>query len=151
MTATEWTWLVIGLIGVLIVGGLILWGFSYVAREQRRIRAERRPEYQSPRSNAGSGIQWGDREDVLPVSPSEERILWGAEQEPEPDWQRVAVSPIHDATSDDDGRAKCPICRLKLDETKEQIIVCPQCDTPYHQHCLAEMGYVCVNCGRKIA
>jgi DNA-directed RNA polymerase subunit RPC12/RpoP len=149
MTATEWTWLIAGVIGALIIGGLILWGFSYVAREQRRIRIDRRPDYESPRSTAGSKIQWGDRVDASPVSPSEERILWGAEQEP--DWQWVAASPINDADSDDDERVKCPICRLKLDEIKEQIVVCPQCNTPYHKHCLAEMNYKCSICGRKIA
>jgi hypothetical protein len=205
MTTTEWVWLIVGIISVLAIGGAVLWGVvSYIARQQREIRAQRRPEYQSPLP-AEPAIRWGDElgeeqlspplptqslplpaepltrwengplheEQPLPASsvqpvplPAEPIIRWGHtpryEGEVPPatqgadsiQWgeerEYTEVSPVGNEASIDEESVNCPICRQKVDETTNQIIKCPKCETLYHQHCLADMDRKCRICGLEL-
>ena len=149
MTATEWTWLIVGAVGVLVIGGLILWGLAYLAREQRRIKTQRRPEYHSPRSAAETGIRWGDETNVPAMLSEPHRIQWGTEQEQ--DWEWGTVAPTNSTESTDSNAIKCPICKHVINETSEHSFKCPGCGSLYHIDCWEFIERKCSMCSKKSA
>lgn len=155
MTMDGWVWLIVGIVGLLLVGGAYL-----IVRDWHESKTQRgQQEYQSPEPlpptptpslpPAESRIQWGEQlpYQETPLPSGLERIQWGNVQNQE----RIELSPIIGASQTDDESVKCPICRLEIEETTEQVIKCPGCESMYHQNCLAEMDSVCRNCGKELS
>jgi hypothetical protein len=148
VTSTE-SWLIVGVILLIVIGSGVLWFTYQLWRDQQRIRRERGPGL--PPSTAEALlppseplIRWGDisqYEEAPPAPPEPDRIRWGEE------WEWIEASPGDSQDdSDDSVSRKCPICRQPVSESQDDAFVCPECQTVYHQKCWQDFHEICLIC-----
>ena len=151
MTTTE-TWLIIGVIALIVIVPGLLWGAYHLSRQQRRTSTLRQqsldghpPETtvsSQPRNwenPAQPQIRWGDdlASEPWQQTPSMLAIRWGSDDE-------QIEEPISPDPSDCADPRKCPLCRNEVRKNQSSSYLC-QCGTLYHQQCREGYGN-CPNC-----
>lgn len=155
MNETETILIIIAIvIGILILGGVLGWGISAYARDQRRTRSGRTEEYQPPpplpppterpgvpEPDEHPGIRWGDMVESNAAELEIERVRFGNIEQAE-EYEYVEVTPYSDGPL-----VKCPVCHKRIDESEDNTKVCPECLESCHQDCFEIMGNKCPICG----
>lgn len=157
MNETEAILIIIAIVvGILILVGGLGWGISAYARDQRRTRSGRTEEYHPPpplpppterpvvpEPDEHPGIRWGDVAESSVAEPGIERVRFG-NPEQMGEYEYVSVNPYTF-----DPILKCPTCKVEIDESQNNTMICPDCDTYYHDYCWEDNNNSCPGCGYK--